>query len=205
VRLPELVIKKFDGDLTKWATFWDTFESSVHNNTALSPVEKFSYLISLLESSAASAIAGLALTAVNYDEVVATLRKRYGNKQLIVSRHMEVLMGLKAVSSANDIRRLRRLYDTIETQVRGLNSLGVSPVSYGELLSTVTLGKLPSEIRLIVTRGLEEDNWNLERILELFETELVAREVTNAGYRLRRKLLPDGLHPLYLSFPLPHP
>jgi hypothetical protein len=142
---------------------------------------------------------------VNYDEVVATLRKRYGNKQLIVSRHMEVLMGLKAVSSANDIRRLRRLYDTIETQVRGLNSLGVSPVSYGELLSTVTLGKLPSEIRLIVTRGLEEDNWNLERILELFETELVAREVTNAGYRLRRKLLPDGLHPLYLSFPLPHP
>lgn len=33
VKLPKLIIKKFKGDLTKWTTFWDSFESSIHTNT----------------------------------------------------------------------------------------------------------------------------------------------------------------------------
>lgn len=35
VKLPELTPKRFNGDLTKWATFWDTFKSSVHDNPAI--------------------------------------------------------------------------------------------------------------------------------------------------------------------------
>ena len=30
--LPKLTIKKFDGDLTKWSTFWDSFDSAIHIN-----------------------------------------------------------------------------------------------------------------------------------------------------------------------------
>ena len=30
VKLPKLTIRKFNGDLTKWVTFWDTFNSSIH-------------------------------------------------------------------------------------------------------------------------------------------------------------------------------
>ena len=40
VKLPKLSLKKFGGDLTKWMTFWDTFESSVHNNPS-SKIDKF--------------------------------------------------------------------------------------------------------------------------------------------------------------------
>ena len=32
VKLPKLSLKKFNGELTKWTTFWDTFESAVHSN-----------------------------------------------------------------------------------------------------------------------------------------------------------------------------
>ena len=53
VKLPKLTLKKFNGDLTKWITFWDTFESSVHNNPELTSIDKFNYLHSLLESAAA--------------------------------------------------------------------------------------------------------------------------------------------------------
>ena len=53
VKLPKLSLKKFEGDLTKWMTFWDTFKSSVHNNPSLSKIDKFNYLNSLLESAAA--------------------------------------------------------------------------------------------------------------------------------------------------------
>ena len=61
VKLPKLSIKKFGGDLTKWVTFWDTFNSSIHSNPTLSSVDKFNYLMLLEESSAAEAIAGLTI------------------------------------------------------------------------------------------------------------------------------------------------
>uniref|UniRef100_A0A1X7U5N1 Uncharacterized protein n=1 Tax=Amphimedon queenslandica TaxID=400682 RepID=A0A1X7U5N1_AMPQE len=32
VKLPELTPKKFNGDLMKWATFWDMFKFSVHHS-----------------------------------------------------------------------------------------------------------------------------------------------------------------------------
>lgn len=33
VKLPKLSLEKFNGDLTKWIMFWDTFESAVHRNS----------------------------------------------------------------------------------------------------------------------------------------------------------------------------
>ena len=59
VRLPKLSIKPFNGDITQWTTFWDSFKSAIHENPALSDIDKFNYLRSLLERSAKESIAGL--------------------------------------------------------------------------------------------------------------------------------------------------
>ena len=85
VKLPKLEPKKFNGDLTKWETFWSSFESSIHLNPDLTAVDKFHYLSSLLEGPAFAAVAGLKLTAPNYTEAIDILTKRYGNKQLIIA------------------------------------------------------------------------------------------------------------------------
>ena len=79
VKLPKLSLKKFNGDLTKWSTFWDFFESSMHHNSELS---EFNYLNSLLEGASES-VSGLKLTSANYTEAIAILRKRFGNKQIL--------------------------------------------------------------------------------------------------------------------------
>lgn len=68
VELPKLSIKKFSGDLTKWATFWDSFDSAIHRNPSLSDIDMFDYLKSYLESTAAEAIAGLTLASAHFDE-----------------------------------------------------------------------------------------------------------------------------------------
>ena len=62
VKLPKLQLRPFGGELTKWTSFWDSFESAVHHNRELSDIEKFNYLTSLLERSAREAISGLSLT-----------------------------------------------------------------------------------------------------------------------------------------------
>ena len=36
VRLPKLQLKPYSGELTKWTSFWDSFESAVHNNREMS-------------------------------------------------------------------------------------------------------------------------------------------------------------------------
>lgn len=104
MKLPKLTIKKFGGGLTKWVSFWDSFESSIHRNPLLSNADKFNYLNSFLESTAAESIAGLTLTSATYDEAVATLKRRFGNTQLIVDKHMDALLNLHAVTSHHDLK-----------------------------------------------------------------------------------------------------
>ena len=181
VKLPKLDLKKFNGDISKWPSFWDAFESSVHNNTRLAAIDKFNYLNSLLMKSASEAISGLSITTANYDEAV-TILKRFGIKQLIINRHMETLLNVNAVKSGpyGNTQPLRQLYDLIESQVRRLNSLGVSSNSYGSLLSSVVMSKLPQDLRLIVSREVK-DEWDFDRILEVFRSELEARERTSGS------------------------
>ena len=160
VKLPKLSLERFNGEVTKWWTFWDTFDSSINGNPGLSDIDKFIYLKSLLEGIASKAASGLKLTAANYAEAVSILRKRFGNKQQI-SKHMENLLGIDAITFQHNLKGLRHLYDTDETQVKGLRSLGVPATTYGSLLSSVLMSKLPQELRLIVSREVRDEEWEL--------------------------------------------
>ena len=91
VKLPKLAICPFNGNITTWTTFWDSFESAIDSSPGLSEIDKFNYLRSLVENSAAEAISGLTLTSDNYKEAVLILKKRFGNKQQIITKHMDTL------------------------------------------------------------------------------------------------------------------
>ena len=111
VKLPQLTLHPFNGDKTTWSKFWDLYESAVHNNDELSDLDKFNYLRSLLEKSAYDSNAGLPLTAANYDEAIAILKKRFGNKQQIISKHMDILLSAEAVTSASNLKGFRKLWN----------------------------------------------------------------------------------------------
>ena len=179
VKLPKLELKKFDGDYSKWISFWDTFETSVHKNESPSVIDKFNYLISCLERSAAEAISGLTLTASNYDEAIEILKDRFGNKQQIINRHMEILLNLDTATSHLNMRSLRKLHDTVESNVRSLQSLGVPRETYGGLLSSILMIKLPQEFRLFITREMGNDDWQLDQLLAILR-ELEERERAGA-------------------------
>ena len=109
------------------------------------------------------------------------MKRRFGNKQQIISRHMDILLNVKAVTSQHNLKGLRHIYDLVESHVRSLKSLGVSPDSYGTLLSSVLLNKLPLEIRLIASRKVDEDRWSLDALLKVVEEEIRARERTTVN------------------------
>ena len=43
VQLPKQTIRTFNGDIMTWTTFWDPYESAIHNNSDLSDIDKFNY------------------------------------------------------------------------------------------------------------------------------------------------------------------
>ena len=119
-QLPELKLLHFNGDMTKWTPFWDSYKAAIHEDSELSDIDKFTYLRSLLEHTASEAISGLTLTAANYAEAVDILRKRFGDNDRIIESHMEALAGLKAVSSSHKLQALKKLFDQVGAHIRGL-------------------------------------------------------------------------------------
>ena len=128
-----------------------------------------------MDGEASHAISGLSLTNENNKEVLDLLKNRYRNPQLIVSAHMSALVKLAKVQSDN-VRGLRKFHDDVKSNVRSLRNLGIDSKSYGSLLSTLIIEKLPQNIKLIISRKIETDIWDLTKVLHLISLELRARE-----------------------------
>ena len=109
------------------------------------------------------------------------LRDRFGKPQLLISNHMEALLKLSMVSSVHETKKLRDLYDKIEINIRSLKALGIESESFGNLLVPVVMEKIPSELRLIISRKFgSKETWDLDVLLNALKSELEARERCNA-------------------------
>ena len=63
---------------------------------------------------------------------------------------MQALLNLP--SPANDKSSLQQFYDSMETHVRGLASLGKSQETYGDLLVPIIIGKHPNNLKRNLAR-----------------------------------------------------
>ena len=68
VKLERLKAEQYDGNPLTYQVWWDRFKGRVHDNTAVSDVDKFEYLLASLTGPALTAIANLTPTAANYHD-----------------------------------------------------------------------------------------------------------------------------------------
>ena len=170
-RLPKIELPKFRGDPSNWQPFWDKFLAIV-DESDMSPVNKFSYLQSLLQDEALACVAGLSLTDDNYESAKVLLQKRFGRKEKIIFSHIQKLLSI----SQNKSNNLWSLYDQVQASVRSLENLGIQGDTYGVLLTPMILHQLPSHIRLEWARSGEEKEGDLEFLLEFLFGEIQRRE-----------------------------
>ena len=163
----------------------DSFNAAVHNSKALSNVEKFNYLRTFLEGEAQHTISGLSLTNDNYNEALNLLKNRIGINQVVISAHMNILVKLPSVNN-EDVKALRKFYDDVESHVRSLSTLGIKIENYGSLISSVILEKLPLEVKLVITRNIKENTWDLAKVLELIKLEL--RAPKTCTYQIKQRV-----------------
>ena len=179
-KLPRLQLRKYYGKPHKWQEFWDSFKASVDSNPSLSNCLKLEYLKAQCEGEAYQSVAGLELTDHNYGIAIELLKRRFGQRQIILNSHVDTLLKVNPVRKHADTTELRKFFDLIETHNRGLQSLGVDPQTYGTVLVNVLLQKLPEDIQLIISRKmsetLENEDWDLTNMLHILKQEIEARE-----------------------------
>ena len=88
---------------------------------------------------------------------------------------MNKILSLNNVYDSTDIKSLGNLFDTIETQVRSLNSLGYDYHSYGRMLIPILLLKLPTNLNLEISRRFGKNVWDIKLIIDTLRKEIQAR------------------------------
>ena len=97
VKLPKLMLPSFDGDVLQWTSFWDSFSSTINECANLADIDTCKYLQQALKGSALETITGMSISSKNYPEAIELLQKQYGNKQIIISKYVETLVGLPTI------------------------------------------------------------------------------------------------------------
>ncbi|XP_071152313.1 uncharacterized protein [Mytilus edulis] len=146
----------------QWQSFWDSYETSVHESTTLRNVQKFNYLKSLLHDEALKTVTGFALTHANYEKAISLLQERYGQSHVIRQKYMQALVDIPAPKYT--ISSMKNYYDEIEIHIRGLESLGQSEDTYGAFLVPIIMNKLPGEIRRNLARQYRSTDLQLNEL-----------------------------------------
>ena len=76
---------------------------------------------------------------------------------MIINKHTKGRLDNAPVTSKNDLKGLRKIFDLVEAHVRVLKVLGASSECYGSLYcrSSILMNKIRQEIRLIVRREIK--------------------------------------------------
>ncbi len=88
----------------------------------------------------------------------------------MIAAYMRALYNIQKPEA--NLKSLRNFYDLVEAYVRGLDSLGKTPDSYGDFLVCILLDKLPADIRKSVVRSHDKDEFSLEELRNVLKAEL---------------------------------
>lgn len=143
IKLPTIKLPTFDGNYLKWLEFRDTSDSLIHSNESISKINKFHYLRSSLEGSAATIIKSIEFTAVNYTVAWGLICERSDCKRVLINNHLKSLLEIEPISVESH-KAIRFLVDHVCKNIRALNSLDQPTDKWDVLIIYLISTKLDS-------------------------------------------------------------
>ena len=174
-RLPKLDLPQFAGNPFNWQPFWDCFQAAVGTNRSLTGVQKLSYLRAQLQGEASRVIAGFQLTNASYADSVQLLKDRFGQPYKQIDALMQALIDLPG--QTNSLSSTRKFYDGTESHIRSFSALGKTVDTYGSLLISIILGKLPGKIKQNLARPHGKREWTINELHIAIRDELHILEI----------------------------
>lgn len=122
--LPKMNLPFFDGQLTHWPKFRDSFSSMVHEEK-LTPIEKFHYLRASLKGPALSVIASLKIEEANYPLAWQAILDTYNQPRMLASAYLDQLLSFKAIQGKATPEALNQFLSSISDTVAAFRLLNV--------------------------------------------------------------------------------
>ena len=121
VKMPRLVITKFEGTPQDWMRFWGQFETQIDKSSA-PVVTKFSYLKELLVLKVHNLIDGLSFTPEGYQKAKDLLVRRYRKTSEMVGTYVRNILELPLIKE-RDVRKIHEFYEILLFNVESLQTL----------------------------------------------------------------------------------
>ncbi|XP_055522662.1 uncharacterized protein LOC129716848 [Wyeomyia smithii] len=176
VRLPQIKLQTFDGNIDEWLSFRDLYTSLIHCKADLPDVEKFHYLKGCLAGEAKALIDPLSITRANYQIAWDTLTKRYNDSKFLKRRQVQALFKLPSLTRESSAE-LQALLEGFERVVQTLDQL-IQPVDYKDML---LLDILSTRLDNATRRAWEEYSSTKENDTVKDLTEFLQRRVRVLG------------------------
>ncbi|XP_055614787.1 uncharacterized protein LOC129761112 [Toxorhynchites rutilus septentrionalis] len=153
VRLPEINLKEFSGNLDDWISFRDLYVSLIHSSMQLTAVQKMLYLRATLSGEAARIISSLEISANNYLVAWKLLKDRFENPNLLVKRYVSGLLTIPSLRKesaqgladlADEFDRHVQMLDKIENSANHWNAFLVERLS--QCLDAVSLREWETQV-----------------------------------------------------------
>lgn len=145
VRLPKLELKTFTGEPLEWVSFINLFNSSIHENTTLSAVIKFQYLLSVISGEPLNLVKSLPISENNYKVAYDLLKSRYHSPRRLVTLHINKILELPSINYRPTPMRL--FVNAYNENMQALKALGTDIERKNPLLATILLKRMDDDLR----------------------------------------------------------
>lgn len=180
--LPKATLPTYNGDLTSFVQFWDSFTALVDNVPHIPEVSKLNILMGCLTGSARDAVSGFSITSENYAIVKDILTSRFGNRNTLLRRLYDELDVLPRAKE--NVRSARTTFNEIERMLRLLENQK-EDINHRSMIMQVER-KLPDLILNDIAdlKIYYDDKWSMPILRKVVSQKLAQREETaDIGYR----------------------
>lgn len=194
IRLPPLNLGIFSGQIDKWIAFHSLFEHSVHKNSNISEVEKFTYLLSCLSSEPLKLVKSLPVTAVHYNIAWQTLLRRYHNSRALISLHVNNILDIPPVPQAS-VKHLRNFLSSYHENVSALTALNHDVTKDNSIiLTSFLLRKFDYDFRSKFEHSRTDSQAvpKIEEFIEFIEKEcaqLEAADLASSNFKYKTNVV----------------
>lgn len=173
VRLPDVKLPIFDGNLESWLNFHDLYVALVHSSAGLSSIQKFYYLRSSLSHEALQLIQTIPISANNYLVAWNLILDHFQNPARLKQSYVDAIFDFNSLKRES-ATELHSLVEKFEANVKVLQQLGEKPEFWDLLLIRILSTRLDPTTR----RDWEEYSSTLAAVTYKELTTFIQRRVT---------------------------
>jgi len=175
VRLPEIPLPQFSGDLVDWPVFRDRFVTLVDCRSNTSNIGKFYYLLSCLELEASEVVKGITVSNDTYKLAWKALVERFDKPRKLASFVLDTILSAPIIQqeSASSLNTFLNIFDE---NVGIIESLEIP--DFGDfLLFSIAFRYLPVSLRRLFEMTNSEEYTKAQKLFKFAKTRIQVLEL----------------------------